>query len=276
MIRSAKAIAASLLALALLGGCAAADASGPGRVGPATSAPQQSVIVPFVPDAAADAAATATPPAATGTIETTATFNKKKYSWKTPSSPWVVVNKLRRLSPKTYTPSDIVTLSVAHANPPRMRKGAGAALVRMFAVAKKEDGGAMQVQSAYRSYSTQVSVYNGWVKSLGKAKADQQSARPGFSEHQTGLAVDISTVPSKCGLAACFSTTKQGKWLWKNAYRFGFLMRYPKSKTAVTGYTYEPWHYRYVGKALAKEMHSKKVLTLEEFFGLPAAPDYAK
>jgi len=145
----------------------------------------------------------------------------------------------------------------------------------MFAAGAAEGAGQMQVQSSYRSYPVQVEVYDGWVSSLGKAQADRQSARPGYSEHQTGLAVDISTVPLNCSLAACFGTTAQGEWLAANAWRFGYLLRYPADKTAITGYEYEPWHFRYIGIALATELHKEGVETLEEFFGLPPAPDYA-
>jgi D-alanyl-D-alanine carboxypeptidase len=145
----------------------------------------------------------------------------------------------------------------------------------MFAAAADEDGGQMQVQSAWRSYDVQVSVYAGWVSSLGQKQADAQSARPGFSEHQTGLAVDISSVPLQCSLAACFGDTDQGKWLAENAWRFGYLLRYPADKVDVTGFTYEPWHYRFIGETLATEMHNEGVTTLEEFFDLPDAPDYA-
>ena len=85
---------------------------------------------------------------------------------------------------------------------------------------------------------------------------------------------DISAVPLKCPLEACFADTPQGKWLAKNAYKWGFILRYPKGMDDITGYTFEPWHYRFVGKALAKEMRDTEVKTLEEFFGLPPAPDY--
>ncbi|MCU1509054.1 MAG: D-alanyl-D-alanine carboxypeptidase [Glaciihabitans sp.] len=205
---------------------------------------------------------------------TTAGFDRSTHSKTRPSSPWVIVNKRHPMSPRNWAPSDLVTVKVAHANPPRMRAQAGAALVKLFAAARKHGGGAMQVQSAYRSYSTQVSVYNGWVKSLGKKAADRQSARPGYSEHQTGLAVDISSVPAKCSLAACFGTTRQGKWLKAKAWKYGFLLRYPSSKEKVTGFRYEPWHFRYIGKSLAAQMHAKNILTLEEFFGYQPAPSY--
>ncbi len=89
------------------------------------------------------------------------------------------------------------------------------------------------------------------------------------------LAADIGSVPLQCTLAACFGQTTQGKWLAANAWRFGFLLRYPADKVAVTGYEYEPWHFRYIGVQLSTEMHNTGVTTLEEFFGLPPAPDYA-
>ena len=86
----------------------------------------------------------------------------------------------------------------------------------------------------------------------------------------------MSAVPVKCALDQCFADTPQGTWLAENGWRFGFIVRYPKDKTPITGYEYEPWHMRYVGVDLATEMHKTGVTTLEEFFGLPAAPDYAK
>ena len=203
-------------------------------------------------------------------------FNKAALSVDDPASIWVVVDKLRPLNPKDYVPADLVQTPVAHANPPTLRAEAADAMVAMFAAAKAEGAGGMQLQSAYRSYTTQVVVYNRYVSQAGQAGADAQSARPGFSEHQTGLAADISSLPATCVLAACFGDTPQGRWLVANAYRFGYLLRYPADKVAVTGYMYEPWHFRYIGAALATEMHAEGVTTLEEFFGLPPAPDYAK
>jgi len=190
------------------------------------------------------------------------------------SSIWVVANKLRPLQPLKYVPSDLVTVPIRHVNNQPLRKVASDAVVAMLKAAKAEGAGEMQEQSGYRSYSTQVRVYNGWVAQNGQAWADRQSARPGTSEHQTGLAIDLSAYPAKCSLQACFGNTPQGKWLAANAYRFGFILRYPQGKTSITGYDYEPWHFRYVGVELATEMHDTGYQTLEEFFGLPAAPDY--
>jgi D-alanyl-D-alanine carboxypeptidase len=192
------------------------------------------------------------------------------------SSYWVVVNKQRRLSPKTYVPKDLVTVPVAHVYTPKLRKKASDAAVTMFKAFKRETGKSMQSQSAYRSYTTQKSTYAGWVSALGKKGADLTSARPGYSEHQTGLAIDISAKPAKCSLSACFASTTQGKWLKKNAWKYGFILRYPKGMTKITGYEFEPWHYRFVGKDLAKKMKVSGTKTLEQYFHLPAARTYKK
>jgi D-alanyl-D-alanine carboxypeptidase len=204
------------------------------------------------------------------------TFDRSKRSITDPKSIWVVVNKLNRLDPKNYAAPDLVTTPVDHANPPVLRKAAADAVVEMFAAYNDETGNKMQVQSAYRSYDVQVSVYGGYAASEGVEGADTHSARPGYSEHQSGLALDISALPAECTLNACFADTDQGKWLAKNAWQYGFILRYPKDLTKITGYTFEPWHYRFVGVELATAMHDTKIKTLEQFFDLPAAPDYAK
>lgn len=210
----------------------------------------------------------------TPTPTPTPTFDKGAQSIDDPSSYWVVVNKLRPLAPQDYEAPDLVSVPVPFANEPVLRQAASDAVVAMFAAFTAETGLQMQSQSAYRSYSTQVAVYQGWVDSLGQAGADATSARPGFSEHQTGLAVDVSALPADCTLDACFADTPQGQWLAANGWRFGFILRYPADKTAITGYEFEPWHMRFVGVELATRMHETGVTTLEEFFGLPAAPQY--
>lgn len=232
------------------------------------------------PAIAAPAAAppfVATPDAASASTPSTAAykwFDKKAKSTTDPKSYWVVVNKERPLGPKSYAPTDLVSVPVAYANPPKLRKTASAAVVKMFAAFEKSTGLKMQSQSAYRSYSSQKSVYAGWVDRLGQKGADKTSARPGFSEHQTGLAIDISAKPAKCTLKSCFADTAQGKWLAKNAWKYGFILRYPKYLTKTTGYEFEPWHYRFVGVGLATEMRKQGEKTLESFFDLGQAPDY--
>ena len=219
---------------------------------------------------------TTTPTAAPTSIPapTVATIDKTLYSIDAADSLWVVADKLRRLSPKKYVPSGLKTMDVPHAYTPVLRKDAAKAYLKMFRAAKKK-GINLVVQSGYRSYSAQVSVYNGWVASLGKKGADLQSARPGYSEHQTGLSVDIASATAGCTIQSCFSKTPEGKWLTKNAWKYGWHLRYPKGKTSITGYKFEPWHWRYVGLDLAAELNLTPKITLEEFFELPAAPDYA-
>ncbi len=156
-----------------------------------------------------------------------------------------------------------------------LRAEAATATEAMFAAAQAEAGLSLQITSAYRSFESQTRIYNRTVGNLGQAGADKVSARPGHSEHQTGLAVDIGSIPAVCSFEACFGGTPHGQWLAANAYRFGFVLRYPDGLTPVTGYIYEPWHFRYVGLELAAEVQATGIQTLEEFFGLPAAPDYA-
>lgn len=195
------------------------------------------------------------------------TFNKAKYSHDDVTSIWVVVNKQRPLSPKTYIPADLVAVGGGQ----QMRKEAAGALGQLINGAKTEEL-TISALSGYRSYNTQVSVYNKEVADYGQATADSESARPGTSEHQTGIAVDVGG--GGCGIEDCFGNTAEGKWVAANGYKYGFIVRYTAEKQAITGYRAEPWHIRYIGTELSNEMHKQGVLTLEEFFGLPAAPNY--
>ena len=135
-------------------------------------------------------------------------------------------------------------------------------------------GTPMMLSSGYRSYKMQVSLYAYYVQTQGQSVADTQSARPGHSEHQTGLAADLAPADGSCNVESCFATTPAGMWLAANAYKYGFIIRYPSDKTSVTGYSYEPWHIRYVGVELAGKLHAARIETLEEYFKLPSAPDY--
>ena len=206
------------------------------------------------------------------------TFDKDLYSTSDPTSIWVVANKQRQLSPKDYTPTDLVTPNIPLAATTDMekqvRKEAATALEALVAAGAK-DGVKLNLQSGYRSFNFQTSLYNRYVREQGQSVADTQSARPGYSEHQTGFAADLGSVGHpECDVEACFGSTSEGKWLAANGYKFGFIIRYPQGMDAITGYIYEPWHVRYVGTALAAELHRKNVATLEEFFNLGAAPDY--
>lgn len=201
------------------------------------------------------------------------TFDATAHSIDDPMSLWIVANKLRQLKPAAFEPTDLVYPQVDSTNGQPLREPAARAVEQMVAAASAE-GIYLRLISAYRSYDTQVSVYGSFVANQGQAFADTTSARPGHSEHQTGLTADFDAADG-CTLDGCFANTPSGLWLHTRAAEFGFVERYPLGKEHITGYMAEPWHYRYVGTELALEMRTQGVLTLEEFFGLPAAPDYA-
>ncbi|MFX0549280.1 M15 family metallopeptidase [Hathewaya histolytica] len=119
--------------------------------------------------------------------------------------------------------------------------------------------------SAYRSYNNQETTYSYISKTKGEKHADVYSARPGQSEHQTGLAIDLGIRSLNYDLNENFASTKEGTWLSQNCYKYGFVIRYPKGKEHITGYSFEPWHIRYVGVELAKYL-TENNLTLEEFY----------
>lgn len=143
---------------------------------------------------------------------------------------------------------------------PGVDSTAQSALDDMIAAAE-EDGISLWVRSGFRSYSTQKSLYEGYVRQDGKAAADRYSARPGYSEHQTGLAFDLNS------LSQSFANTPEGKWLAAHCHEYGFIIRYPDGKEDVTGYMYEPWHVRYLGKETAKAVYDSGKC-LEEYLGI--------
>lgn len=186
-----------------------------------------------------------------------------------------VVNKTRPLNPKTYVPPNLVfpnvTLRVPGNESMKIRADVGTAIEQLFAGAQAA-GHSPMLSSGYRSYNYQVTLYGGYVKSQGQAAADTQSARPGYSEHQTGLSFDICT-NGNCKLEQAFGSTPFGQWVAAHAHEYGFIVRYPEGKQHITGYIYEPWHLRYLGTDTATQVKNSGK-TLEEFYGLPAAPDY--
>jgi len=206
------------------------------------------------------------------------TFDKSKFSLDDPTSPWVVVNKQRPLSPKTYAPNGLrapnIQLKGGKTTEAMQLTAETSQAVEALATAAQAEGLKFVLVSGYRSYNSQKTIYDSEVKGFGQAVADQESARPGHSEHQTGWAADLGRTDGKCEIEACFADTAEGKWLATNAHKYGFIIRYAKDKTSVTGYIYEPWHLRYVGSDLAAEMHRTNTETLEEFFGLSSAPTY--
>ncbi|MDO4282927.1 MAG: D-alanyl-D-alanine carboxypeptidase family protein [Clostridia bacterium] len=122
-------------------------------------------------------------------------------------------------------------------------------------------GFSLEIMSGFRSYETQKGLYNRYVNTYGQAEADTFSAKPGHSEHQTGLAFDLGWVDDE------YADTAEGKWLAENCYKYGFIIRYPKNKEAITGYKYEPWHVRYLGNPLATDVYNSG-LCLEEYLGI--------
>jgi len=186
-----------------------------------------------------------------------------------PDSYTVLVNKQFSL-PKEYVPSDLVSdptipfTFTGEAERRLMRKEMAQALGRMFAAAK-QDGILLAGVSAYRSHATQEALFNGYVQKDGLEKAKTYSAVPGTSEHETGLAIDVSGADGRCQAEDCFGGTKESNWIADHAAEYGFIIRYPLGKEAITGYQYEPWHLRYVGVKVAQEI-TEKGITLEEYF----------
>ena len=159
-------------------------------------------------------------------------------------------------------------------NPGALKSKVSNAANKMFAAAKSEKGFNLYVASGFRSYDTQKSIYNRYVNNDGKAKADTYSARPGYSEHQTGLAFDVCDRNVGACITSGFDNTAQAKWLSENAHKYGFILRYVNNKTDQTGYIYESWHFRYVGTELAEELYNNgDWLTMEEYFGITSSYD---
>lgn len=179
-----------------------------------------------------------------------------------PNNIQVLVTKSRPLNPLRYVPPDLVTYPGTGYV---LRREVSANLQNLFAGASSA-GAPLAVVSAYRSYDQQASLYNSYVAQYGQAVADTISARPGHSEHQTGLAVDVGNASGSCGLNACFATTAGGRWVAANAHRYGFIIRYPDGYQSTTGYTFEPWHLRYVGRSVATEMKTRRIPTMEHYY----------
>ena len=150
---------------------------------------------------------------------------------------------------------------------PEEDKTARAALDTMLAAAKQQ-GFDLVAFSGYRSFEYQTTLYNNYVERDGADAADRYSARPGYSEHQTGLAFDIGEKGKEdLWLTEEFGETPAGQWLFTHADEYGFILRFPQNKEHITGYMYESWHYRYVGTEIAKEI-KKRDITLEEYLGV--------
>ncbi|MHA7265352.1 D-alanyl-D-alanine carboxypeptidase family protein [Arthrobacter halodurans] len=168
-----------------------------------------------------------------------------------PAGVGVLVNRQHPLSPKTYVPR---LQRVAGTSVYLQPTGAGA--YAKMAAASRRAGVTLRATSSYRSYAAQRTLLANYTRWYGAAYANRVVAPPGTSEHQTGLAVDVSTAGGA------------GAWLARNGHRYGFILRYPRGQEGVTGYAYEPWHYRYVGTAIASAMKSRGTPTLEHHYGV--------
>ncbi|KTD83928.1 M15 family metallopeptidase [Paenibacillus etheri] len=194
--------------------------------------------------------------------------NSTDDSFKEPDSIAVMVNKEYGL-PENYKPTDLVYPEVRFTFKEKiekrmMRKEAAEALEELFAGAE-EDGIYLAGVSAYRSKETQTRLFNRYVKKDGEELARTYSAVPGYSEHQTGLAIDVSGSDGKCAAESCFGGTKEAEWLAQHATEYGYIIRFPEGKQDITGYKYEPWHIRYVGKDIATYIADEGI-TLEEYY----------
>lgn len=174
----------------------------------------------------------------------------------------LLVTKERPLMPAMFTPADLVP-----AGGVQVAAAAAPDLLAMLDSARA-DGVLMTVVSGYRSHAEQAALFESYVHALGSEAAGEMSAQAGHSEHQTGLAIDIADSTGACSLRDCFAGTAAGIWSAANAWKFGFIVRYPAGANAVTGYTYEPWHLRHVGTSVSAAMHNQGIATLEEFLGL--------
>ena len=174
----------------------------------------------------------------------------------------MLTNKFHKLT-NEYNPDDLIDISnvYSYGENQKLRKNAYDAFISMFNAAKKENI-TLIINSSYRSYEEQEEIYNKYTKWYGEEDTDKIAAKPGFSEHQTGLAVDIQSYNTN---KDNFEESDAFKWLNENAYKYGFILRYPKDKEYLTGYGYESWHYRYVGLEIAKYIKENNI-TFDEYY----------
>jgi D-alanyl-D-alanine carboxypeptidase len=174
----------------------------------------------------------------------------------------ILVNKYNSLD-KDFQFDDIVDVSIQHCyGEQSIRKEVYDKFKEMFNAAKQENL-TIIINSSYRTYEYQENLWNRYASNNGDEWADSYAARAGHSEHQTGLSVDLTTY----GVVeqGDFEETDEFKWLSENAYKYGFILRYPKDKENITGYSYESWHFRYVGESVAKEIYEKGI-TFDEYY----------
>ena len=192
-------------------------------------------------------------------------FYEQTYKANTSLDTAILVNKYYYLE-SDYIPDDLVNISQTYSwgenGSQKTRQVVYDAFIDMWNAANKE-GYYLMVNSSFRNYQDQESVYNAYKNTSGETYANSIATKPGFSEHQTGLALDIFSKSNTN--KNTFKDTPEAKWLKENAYKYGFILRYPKEFEEVTGITFEPWHYRYVGKDIAKYIYENNI-TFDEYY----------
>ena len=172
----------------------------------------------------------------------------------------ILVNKFNYLD-SNYVPCNLIAIDSKYGYEYQMNSEAYNSFINMYNDASKENL-KLFIKSPYRSYNNQNNLYNDYVYESGILEADTFSARPGYSEHQTGLAIDVSNGPNNLGY---FKDTNEYIWMINNSYKYGFILRYPEGKEYITGYQFESWHYRYVGIEVATKIHDLGI-TFEEYY----------
>ncbi len=207
-------------------------------------------------------------PATTPTTASAPSFDAAAHSTSAADSPWVVVNKSHPIDPGDYAPAQLVTVAG------EVVSAAAAPDLEALLQHGRDDGVPLALVSGFRTREYQETVHRRSVARNGQAGADRYSARAGFSEHQTGLAVDLTSADGRATLSPSFAQTDEGLWLAASAGQHGWLLRYTGADQAVTGYNPEPWHFRWVGVDLVAAMTARGTATLEEFFGVTGGADY--
>ena len=265
--------------LAALSACTPDQSTTPSGMPGSSPGPGTGSATPIA--TAAPSVSPASSPSATATptpspVPPSATAPGPQHSLTDPTSPWVIVNKHRPLTPANFVPPDLVRPAVRLATSGEaalLNSTTAAAAEKMFAAAAA-GGVIITLASGYRSFATQTVTYGSYVNSRGRAEADTASARPGYSEHQTGWAFDIGDGSGADAFTPEFKDRPAAIWAKANAHRFGFVVRYPWMLHTITGYFYEPWHLRFIGTPAATDMSTRGIATLEQYFGLEAAPAY--
>ena len=188
-------------------------------------------------------------------------FYQKINDIKNPNDIKVLVNKLNRLD-KNYVPNDLEKISLEYSNQDKYLKHIARINFEKLSRDAKKEGYNIIAVSAYRDYNYQKNLFDSYVKEKGLNYTLKCSAKPGHSEHQTGLSIDVEGSNHDYNL---FERTKEFDWIYHNAHKYGFILRYPKGKEYITGFKYEPWHYRYVGKDIATIIYFENI-TLEEYY----------